>query len=190
MDGVARALRAPPTDAPAPAEHKAAGAIEVQVGGPPPPTGLPKDANTEFCIGLFKLILSAKGVNKNSLVYRTWQSVINPDSDEGCPPTVKNLTHWRPKLSDATADAKEYDPSKYSSTSSFSLGLCHATFGTFYTCPHGAECPWRHSKLTYPETDWLRDIGANDVLANLKSCQLSGEKIPRVVERTAWDECL
>ncbi|KAI4633818.1 uncharacterized protein J4E87_000984 [Alternaria ethzedia] len=190
INDVTHRLQLPLTDAPAPAEHKAAGAIEVQVGGPPPPTGLPKDADPEFCMGLFKLILSAKGVNKNSLVYRTWQSVINPDSDEGCPPTVKNLTHWRPKLSDATADAKEYDPSKYSSTSSFSLGLCHATFGTFYTCPHGAECPWRHSKLTYPETDWLRDIGANDVLANLKSCQLSGEKIPRVVERTAWDECL
>ena len=141
-------------------------------------------------MALFKRILSTPGVNKCSPVFRTWQSVINPDSDEGCPATVKDLTHWKPKYTDATADAKEYDPSEYSSTSSFSLGLCHVTFGTFYTCPHGAECPWRHSKLTYPETDWLRDIGANDVLANLKSCQLSGEKIPRAVERTAWDECL
>ena len=156
----------------------------------PPRPGFPNDDNYEACKEFLKQILSVRGVNKNSLVYRTWQSYINPDSDEGVPATVKDLTYWRPKCSDVTADAKEYDPSNYSSTSSFSLGLCEVTFGTFYTCPHGAECPWRHSKLTYPETDWLRDIGANLKLASLKSCQLSGDGVPRVVERTAWDESL
>ena len=190
MNGVAHALRAPLTDAPVPAEHKAADAIEVQVGGPPPPAGLLENADLEFCTGLFKLILSAKGFKKNSLVYRTWQSAINSISDEGVPPTVKNLTYWRPKFSDPTADAKEYGPSEYSSTSSFSLGLCEVTFGSFYNCPHGANYPWRHSALTYPELDWLRHIGANVELGDLKSCQLSGEKIPRVVDRTAWDEGL
>ncbi|KAI4945162.1 hypothetical protein J4E91_008139 [Alternaria rosae] len=187
IDGVTHRLGVSLIDVSAPAEeHKATDMIQIQVGGPLPCAGLlPENADLDFSVAFFKLILSAPGVNKSSPVFRTWQSVINPDSDEGVPATVKNLTYWKPQYTDATADAKQYDPSLHSSTSSFSLGLCEITFGTYDTCPYGAECPWRHAKLTYPETDWLRDIGAKTRLARLKSHQMSGDGVPRVVERTA-----
>jgi hypothetical protein len=95
---------------------------------------------------------------------------------------------WPPTFQDfrgiITADYLTYkddngkvSPNKYDCDSAHELYLCFATFQTFFPCPHGARCRYRHAKL---ELDEVMRIGrtrwGRDWLDNYSEFYVSGNR--------------
>jgi len=156
----------------------------MQAGGRPPVAGFHEHVEPAVYQAFLELLGVVNG--KTSIVFRTWQAYLNSRFGN-IPESIKDLTEWKPVDFPFSDLAVQIEPAEYYSSSAFSLGLCKVTFDTDETCPFGAGCPWRHTKLTSNEMAWLGELGARSMGTRFNRLRKEGDGTPCVVDVTLWD---
>lgn len=156
----------------------------MQIGGRPPVAGFHEHVE----LAVYQAFLERLGVvnGKVSIVFHTWQAYLN-SRFSSIPESVKNLEVWKPVDFSLSDLAVQIELATYYSSSSFSLGLCEVTFGSYETCPLGAGCPWRHAKFTSNELALLGELGAARMGPEFNLSRKEGDGTPRVIDVTLWD---